>query len=218
MAAEAGMARLLKADPAAFDSGHADPSMLRSGIADYRSALNATAAKRHASRLTGAQTRRRNAILLEAAIALNPHMYDWDTTLTPGWAGDFILDQYGWDLAAMNSAIADLTAGDKAKAADDLTGVTTMGWAKNVSAEAYLDILNQIYFTPHLLWAEGFLPKLTFVHEEYFNLMGRSATMTDQEILTSLTAKRDAIYQSTTAACREAGSAYMRAARILRTM
>jgi len=217
---ETGLVEIVAKDPAVFASGNADASALRQGIADYRAALGVVESKMAAKKLTKAQTQRINATVLKSAMALNEHLYDWDTTIIPGWGGVFILDQYGSDLSFMNTAISALAAGDTAAAAQALGEVTTMEWGQELGSEAYQGVLDQIYFTPHPLWAEGFMPRLTLVHDEYMSLKGRSAsgTMTRGEIIASLTEKRDAIYDSVTASCNELGKGYSDAAKILLTM
>ncbi len=87
-----------------------------------------------------------SAALMQAAVALNPHLYDWDTTVIPGWSGIFKLDQYGVDLQALNRAIADLRAGNRSAAADDLVDVSVSTAGQMSSIVRPSDLLFTIYY------------------------------------------------------------------------
>jgi len=115
-----------------------------------------------------------NTKMMESAVPLNPMMFDWDLTAwIPGWTGIFVFDNPANDLYYMNGAISALQSGDGEKALDLLTDVTTMGWGRFVDYQAYLTVMDYIYYVPddHLLWGEGFLPPHSDVHEEYFSIM-----------------------------------------------
>jgi hypothetical protein len=95
-----------------------------------------------------------------------------------------------------------------------------MEWGEYVGDKAYATMLDHIAYTPHQLWGYGYIPRLTDVHQEYMSVMGRygASGMTQKQLLDSLTAKRDAIYQSVTLASDEVGGAFAEAAAVLKTM
>jgi hypothetical protein len=216
--AEEGIANLDAMDPAAL--GKADISALTNGLSVYQDALATAYPKMSAKRLTKAQISRINAILMEQASVLDPHLFDWDCTMIPGWTGLFVFDTYANDLKWMNQALAALKAGDRAGCAKALESVTTMEWGEYVGDKAYATMLDHIAYTPHQLWGYGYIPRLTDVHQEYMSVMGRygASGMTQKQLLDSLTAKRDAIYQSVTLASDEVGGAFAEAAAVLKTM
>jgi Iap family predicted aminopeptidase len=214
--AEAGIANLLEKAPRATGPGRADITPLERGMERYRATL-ASFEPRLAQELTYAQVVRANRAMLASAVALNPHLFDWDTSVIPGWTGLFLFDTYAHDLDRLDRAIADLREGRTYAASRDLARVTTMKWGRYVGAEAYAEVLSSIAFPEHPLWAEGHLPNLTDVHTEYMALVGRTDEPVDATVvLASLIAKRDAIYTSITEAAREAGSAFREAAGVLR--
>lgn len=216
--AEEGIANLAAMDAAAL--GKADISVLEDGLAEYEAALYAASRKMSAKNLNDAKIEAINAVLMEQAIALNPHLFDWDCHLIPGWTGLFLFDTYANDLFWLNEAIAALNGGDEAACLKALEGVNTMEWGQYVGDQAFETMMDHIAYTPHLLWGYGFIPQLTDVHAEYMSLMDRyeSGGMTKAEILASLTAKRDAVYGFVTMASEEAGTAFSEAAAVLRTM
>jgi hypothetical protein len=139
--------------------------------------------------------------------------------MIPGWTGLFLFDTYANDLFWLNQAIAALKAGDEDACLKALEGVNTMEWGQYVGDSAYDTMMDHIAYTPHLLWGYGYIPQLSDVHDEYMSLAGRTAGgMSRAELLSSLTAKRDAIYGYVTMASEEAGTAYSEAAAVLRTM
>jgi hypothetical protein len=216
--AEEGIANLAAMDAGAL--GKADISELETGLAEYEAALYAASRKMSAKNLSDAKIAAINAVLMEQAIALNPHLFDWDCTMIPGWTGLFLFDTYANDLKWLNAAIAALKGGDDAACLKALEGVTTMEWGQYVGDKGYTTMMDHIAYTPHLLWGYGFIPQLTDVHTEFMSMMGRyeSGAMSKAEILASLTAKRDAIYGFVTMASGEAGTAFSEAAAVLETM
>jgi len=218
--AQIGIANILQKDRRVFASGRADMSALQEGMDAYAAALADKTPVLGATDASTTEAARVNHIQMATEKALLPHLFDWDSSGIPGWTGIFLFDTYANDLAAMNKAIAQLRVGNTAGCAGYLRNVTTMGWGQHVGAEAYDRILEHIAYNPHLLWGKGFIPRLTDVHDEYMSLMGRSGSdaMSQDEVLTSLTAKRDAIYGYVTMASDEAGSAFSEAAAVLSTL
>jgi len=214
--AEEGIANLLERDPDALDPDRADIAPLLRGLESYRAAIASSASTLERRGLTVAEIERINGVLMASAIALNPHLFDWDTSVIPGWTGLFLFDTYANDLYSMNEAIAALGSGRTADAAKALIGVTTMEWGQYVGEEAYAHVLAKIAFPEHPLWADGHLPRLTLVHSEFMALSGRTGQSAEiAPILAVLIAKRDAIYVSITEAGLEAGSAFEAAADLL---
>ncbi|HJW76080.1 MAG TPA: hypothetical protein VJ787_10490 [Thermoleophilia bacterium] len=206
---------LLGSDKTVFAEGHANMDGLQDGMDEYAAVLAERAPVLEATDVSAEEAARVNAIQMEAAKPLLPHLFDWDSSGIPGWTGIFVFNTYANDLAVMNKAIRSLEVGNRKACAGYLTGVT-MGWGRYVGAEAYELVLRHIAYNPHLLWGFGYIPQLTDVHREYASLMGREdGGMTDAEVLASLTAKRDDVYGYVTAAAQEAGTAYGAAADIL---
>jgi len=213
-----GIDNLLSKDSSALGPGKANIEILRDGMNAYYAALTNAAPTLSAKyNPTPSEAARINHLLMASEVALLPHLYDWDTSVVPGWTGLFLFDTYANDLYWMNKAIQDLTRGDTGKAKEDLAAVTTMKWGQYVGEEAYAHVLAKIAFPQHPLWADGHLPTLTQVHTEYMSLMGRlgSSGMDPSTVLSSLELKRDAIYGFITSASFEAGTAYANAASIL---
>jgi Peptidase family M28 len=211
-----GIANIVQKDHSVFASGNADKSALEAGMARYQAAVADASAALASAGGSPAEIARLNSIQRQAEKALQPHLFNWDSSGIPGWTGIFVFDTYANDLAAMNKAITDLKLGKAAACATDLAGVTTMGWGQDVGAEAYTALLAHMAYNPHLLWARGYVPSLTDVHREYLSLMGRQGGgMTQQEVLTSLSAKRDRIYGYVTSSSDELGHAFDVAADVL---
>jgi len=215
--AQMGIANLLQKDHRAFAPGRASMDALAAGMDEYAAVLAEKAPLLAASGASSAETARVNTIQMAATKDLLPHLFDWDSSGIPGWTGIFLFDTYANDLGAMNKAIDSLRVGNTRACAGYLTGVATMGWGQYVGDEGYDLVLGHIAYNPHLLWGLGYIPQLTDVHDEYMSLMGRSTSgaMTQDEVLTSLIAKRDAIYGSVTAASVEAGDAFSASAAVL---
>lgn len=163
-----GIDSLYAMDPAAEEM--TDLSMLEDALEAYSSAVD---------RLSKVSDRRSvgsnklNTQMMEAAKVLNPMMFDWSfTSWIPGWTGIFVLDNPANDLYCMNGAIDALRAGDGSTAKHMLKDVTTMKWGRLVDYEAYLGIMDYIYYIPedHLLWGGGFLPPHSDVHQIYFSI------------------------------------------------
>ena len=211
--ANAGIADILQKDRFAFAPGKADMSALEAGMEAYGAAV-ASARTALASGGSKAEIARLNSVQRQAEMALQPHLFNWDSSGIPSWYGLFVFDTYANDLAAMNKAIDDLTFGRIAACAADLAGVTTMGWGQDVGPTAYDALLKAMAYNPHLLWARGYVPRLTDVHREYMSLTGRcpDGGMTEAQVLDSLLAKRAAIYESVTAASQDLGGAFTAAA------
>lgn len=212
-----GIDLLMTRVPNALGPGKASIDALLQGMDAYKAALMQAGPKIAAKNPSVGEAARINHLMMASQVALLPHIFDWDTSVVPGWTGLFLYDTYANDLQWMNKAIADLSAGRLAKAEEDLAAVTTMKWGQYVGEEAYEHVLSEIAFPAHPLWAAGHLPTLTIVHKEYMSLMGRlgSSGMTTADVLHSITEKRDAIYGYITLASLEAGTAYADAAAIL---
>jgi hypothetical protein len=215
--AEIGIANLVSSDKSVFAPGKADMSALQAGMDEYAAVLAEKAGVLAGPAASADEAARVNGIQMAASKALLPHLFDWDSSGIPGWTGIFLFDTYANDLAVMNKAIAQLELRKAGSCAATLSGVTTMGWGQYVGDEAYDLVMEHIAYNPHLLWGYGYIPQLTDVHREYMSLTGRYAAggMTQDEVLQSLIAKRDAIYGSVTLAAGEVGAAYSEAAAIL---
>jgi len=209
-----GIANILQKDRSVFALGMADISALEAGMATYEAALAGTKTVLSLGGASNERIAHLNSVQRQTEKALLPHLFNWDSSGIPGWTGIFVFDTYANDLAAMNKAIVDLKLGKAAACATDLTGVTTMGWGQDVGTAAYGSLLEHMAYNPHLLWARGYVPRLTDVHREYMSLMGRGSDgeMTQAQILSSLIAKRAAIYEAVTAASQDLGSAFTDAA------
>ena len=216
--AQEGIDNLAAMDASAL--GKADISVLTDGMAAYESAMMTAERKMSMKNLPQAQVEKINAALMKQATVLDPHLFDWDCTMIPGWTGLFLFDTYANDLKWMNQAITALEGGDADGCAKALENVTTMEWGQYVGDKAYDTMLDHIAYTPHLLWGYGYIPRLTDVHGEYMSLMARydAGGMTKAQVAASLDFKRDAIYASVQAAAEEAGVAFDEAAAVLRTM
>lgn len=213
-----GITNLLEKAPTATLPGRADVAPLERGMERYRAALGSVE-PRSSRVLTRSEVVRANRALMASAVALNPHLFDWDTSVIPGWTGLFLFDTYAHDLDRLNRAIEHLREGRTYAASRDLARVTTMKWGRYVGEEAYADVLSAIAFPENPLWADGHLPRLTLIHAEYMALMGRTAEPADTSaILRRLVEKRKAIYASITKAAREAGSAFRAAAVVLQDL
>ncbi|OGS42782.1 MAG: hypothetical protein A3K67_01740 [Euryarchaeota archaeon RBG_16_62_10] len=207
-----GIVNLEKLDLAA--TSIADIQPLIGGMEAYREQLDRISSTLSSKGLTNAELARVNSLLMASAVALNPHLFDWDTSVIPGWTGLFLFDTYANDLYWLNKAISDIDH-DPAAAAKDLIGVTTMEWGQYVGEEAYEHVLAEMAYPVHPLWADGHLPTLTNVHTEYMVLAGTLDGPDGLDIKSSLTEKRDAIYGYITASSMEAGAAFADAAEIL---
>jgi hypothetical protein len=214
--AETGIANLREVAPNATRRGRTDITPLVRGMYRYELALASLPSVRKGGHVSRARVERVNRVLMASAVALNPHLFDWDTSVIPGWTGLFLFDTYAHDLDRLDRAIRYLREGRSYTAARQLARVTTMKWGRYVGDEAYADVLASIAFPEHPLWADGHLPSLTLVHTEYMALMGRAEEPADTAaILRSLVSKRKAIYASITKAAKEAGSAFEDAAAVL---
>ena len=218
--AQIGTAAILQKDHRVFAAGRADMSALQEGMDAYAAVLAEKAPVLDAAGVSKEEAARVNQVQMAAEKALLPHLFDWDSSGIPGWTGIVLFDTYANDLGAMNKAIAQLKVGNTAGCARYLEGVTTMGWRRYVGRDAYDLILEHIAYNPHLLRGKGFIPQLTDVHDEYSSLTGRAAedAMSEEEVLASLTEKRDAIYGFVTMASEEAGTAFSEAAALLETL
>jgi len=208
-----GIANLEALAPEALQE--ADITPLQVGLAKYQAALNHISPIVQSKSLTKAQISAINKAMMASAVALNPHMFDWDCSVIPGWTGLWLFDTYANDLYWLNKAISDLPS-DTSAAAEDLVGVTTMEWGQYVGEDAYQHVLDEIAFTENPLWADGHLPTLTQVHVEYMVLEGTwdGSPMT-KPVYDSLVEKRDWIYGYVHSAAVEAGLAFEEAAGIL---
>lgn len=213
-----GIDNLISKDSSALGPGKANIQALRDGMKAYYVALT-NAAPKLATKYnpSPSEAARINHLLMASEVAVLPYLFDWDASVVPGWTGLFLFDTYANDLYWMNRAIQDLSQGDTGKVKEDLAAVTTMKWGQYVGEEAYAQVLAEIAFPQHPLWAAGHLPTLTQVHTEYMSLTGRlgSSGMDPSQVLSSLVLKRDAIYGLITSASLEAGTAYANAAVIL---
>jgi hypothetical protein len=215
--AREGIQNLVALDPDTLGPGRANIDVLLQGMEAYQAALDYIDPRLDAKSLTTSEIARINSLLMKSEVELIPHLFDWDTSVIPGWTGLFLFDTYANDLHWVDMAIDDLRAGRTDAAARDLIGVTTMEWGQYVGDEAYAHVLSEIAFPQHPLWAAGHLPSMTLVHTEFMSLTDRlgSDGMSMAQIIQSLVEKRDAIYDYVTSASIEAGSAFADAAGIL---
>ena len=144
-------------DAGATGSGKADIRALEDGVARVRGGAGyAASRKMTAKNLSDAKIEAINAVLMEQAIALNPHLFDWDCTVIPGWTGVFLFDTYANDLKWLNEAIAALQGGTtRPRCLKALEGVTTMEWGQYVGDEGYDTMLDHIAYTPICCGATG---------------------------------------------------------------
>lgn len=168
---EGGIDSLYSKDPGSVTM--TDLSLLEEALAAYRSEVT------RLSELTDRRNVGSNSLntqMLQAAKVLNPMMFDWSfTSWIPGWTGIFVLDNPANDLYCMNGAMDALRTGDGSAAKDLLKGVTTMKWGRLVDYDAYLEVMDYIYYIPedHQLWGGGFLPPHSDVHQVYFSIAGK---------------------------------------------
>ena len=213
---ERGVNEFVARSPEASVREDAGLAGLRDAIQEYGASAERVEASRSGVRPTGTHAARVNASLMEAAAGLNPRLYFCDMTVTPAWGASFVLEQYGKDLQALTEAITHLRAGRREEASASLAKVTTMGWGHRVGEEAYGRILDLISHTPHKWWAEGFIPRLVTVHEEYRRVSsGRAGVAEMSAMADALERKREDVVQSVGATACETGSAYRAAAQIL---
>ncbi|MEM0342743.1 MAG: M20/M25/M40 family metallo-hydrolase [Thermoplasmata archaeon] len=163
---------------------------------------------------------RLNEKMRQAALVLNPKMFDWDyTAWIPGWTGIGVFDNPSNDLYYMKAAVGALKSKDGKTALKMLEHVATMQWGAYVDYGAYLAVLEGIYYIQpeHQLWAYGFMPPITDVHLEYESIMAKIAAGNkdfSMEI-SSLNAKLSVLYDEITEIATELGQALMQASAIL---
>jgi hypothetical protein len=161
-----------------------------------------------------------NANMREAALALNPKMFDWDfTAWIPGWTGIGVFDNPSNDLYYMGAAVDALRMHDGRAAMEMLGKVATMQWGAHTDYESYLSVLGSIYYVQadHRTWDEGFLPPITDVHPEFDSIkekLCQGDTDFSSEIA-SLTSKMSVLYGEIEVLANELGNALMEAAEIL---
>jgi len=210
---------LLLSDRCVLADGNADVSNLRKGMADYLKALHRVPQAAEDRGMTDERVAAVNDLIMRSAQVLNPELFYWDVSgvLPPGsFIGHFVTRSYARDLYWINKTVDDLRDGDVLTAATDLENMTLMTWGRHVGREAYDEVVEGIAFTEHLLWADGFLPVFTDVHEEYAALMGRSPAPADADsLIDSLSKKRDQIYVAITKSASQTGRAFSEAAAIL---
>ncbi len=212
---ELGMNNLYSMDPGAETM--ADLSLLQEGLAAYKSEIERLSLLLDRK---GVDPDFLNKKMMESALVLNPMMFDWDLTAwIPGWTGIFVLDNPANDLCSMNGAISALQTGDGEAALDLLTEVTTMNWGRFVDYEAYLGVMEYIYYVPedHLLWGEDFLPPHSDVHQEYFSIMDKveSGTSDFSEEIAALEQLVMALYGDIDVVADELGMSLLAAANVL---
>lgn len=147
-----------------------------------------------------AEVAARNRAMRRAAGLLNPRMFVWDFAVPlPGWAGVSVFMNPSNDLRAIKAAINALWQGEAAKAQEVLASVATMQWGRFTDYEAYRKLVAYIHGGPpaHLLWAEGFLPPLSDVHQEYDDLTAKGDRASEgyARVIESLQAKVDELYR-----------------------
>jgi hypothetical protein len=176
VAVEKDLDRLAKRDPEAMK--RVDLSALTGGLEAYRAQVARINALVGVKKNPTVDFDLLNSRMMEAAVALNPVMFDWDfTAWIPGWTGVSVFDNPSNDLYHMKAASRALARRDGETAMSMLKGVTTMRWGVYVDYAAYRSVLDTIYYIEpdHLLWGEGFLPPLSDVHAEYFSIAGKTA-------------------------------------------
>ncbi len=214
-AIELGLDTLSMLDPASADN--TDLSIVLDGLDAYETEL--VRLERLISR-GQVDAELLNKKMMEAAVVLNPVMFDWDITAwIPGWTGISIFDNPANDLACMKTAISALQSGDPETALDALADVATMRWGRFVDYETYYSVLGAVYYVQpdHLLWGEGFLPPLSDVHKEYFSVastVGGTGVDYSAEI-DALSEKIDILYEEIDILGAELGLALHDAADIL---
>ncbi|MEW5748637.1 MAG: M28 family peptidase [Candidatus Thermoplasmatota archaeon] len=212
---QTGLESLFAVDPEARTMS--DLSLLQGGLDAYVSEID------RLSRLADRGTvdpDLLNRKMMESALELNAAMFDWDLTAwIPGWTGIFVLNNPATDLYNMKGAISALRASDGETALDLLTDVTTMKWGRFVDYEAYLGVMDYIYYVPedHLLWGGGFLPPHSDVHQEYFSIADKvgSGSMDFSAEITSLEQLVAELYGAIDVIADELGLALYAAAGVL---
>ncbi len=202
-------------DPAA--ATETDLSVLTMGLESYTAEVEELTALVESGRYDADLV---NSKMMEAAVALNPIMFDWDlTSWIPGWTGVSIFDNPANDLSCMKSAVAALATGDGEAALDSLADVATMRWGRFVDYDTYYDVLGHIYYVQddHLLWGAGFLPPISDVHREYYSIINKLADgVTDfSDEISAIVQKVAALYANIDVLADELGSALLDAAAIL---
>ncbi len=214
--AEASTKRLLDTHP--DFAGNPALEALQRTIDQYRRAAEALN-KRRDEALSESAAAIVNSAIRAAVKALGTTMYSWDFTSTPGWDNLTVFDTMAHDLACLRRAIAALQHDDprrESAAAEALAKVHTMGWGKDVSKEAYRQVLTLTADPATSLWGAPFLPCLIDVHQEYFQLLGRSPhDANQQQCLQSLEDKASALRQEVLQTASKVASAVSDAARCL---
>ena len=161
-----------------------------------------------------------NLKMRQAALVLNPKMFDWDfTAWIPGWTGIGVFDNPSNDLYYMDAATDALVMHDGRAALEMLEGVATMQWGAYTDYESYLSVMGSIYYVQedHQTWDKGFLPPISDVHPEFDSIRAKlchGETDFSAEIA-SLTAKMSDLYGGIQEIADELGYALMDAANIL---
>lgn len=161
-----------------------------------------------------------NLKMREAALILNPKMFDWDfTAWIPGWTGIGVFDNPSNDQYYMNAAIDALAMDDGRIALEMLERVATMQWGAYTDYVSYQSVMGSIYYVQedHSTWENGFLPPITDVHPEFDSIkmkMCQGESDFGAEIA-SLTTKMSALYGDIQGIADELGNALMGAAAVL---
>jgi hypothetical protein len=212
--AEASMQGLLALHPDMEGSAESRLGELREAMERYRAAVDGFEKETAARELSDAEVSVANRMVMHTAAAMGTTLYHWDCRSTPGWDNITLFDTCAPDLKWLLAAVAHLGAGDAAAAAGDLEHMTTMGWGKDVGAQAYADVRATTLEPGHPLWGGPFIPFVPDVHGEYLSLMGRAGgeRVTEQSVLASLREKARALAAHVGELAAEAAVAFDRAA------
>ena len=137
-----------------------------------------------------------NSKILDCAKTVIPWLWDQDIGITyplPGWNTVSKYDTYANDMPCLRDAITALRGGDVNTALKKLGNVATMDWGEHVSYRVYLDVVWLFNGTSYLMWAEGSLPWITNVHQDYTALKSGAADLSKE--IASLSSKLSLLYE-----------------------
>jgi hypothetical protein len=153
---------------------------LQRTLSSYRKAVAKVESRAKRAREAGTQAvAAYNARLMKVVNAVAPHLWDQDIGVwdpEPGWASATKFETRGQDIPALKKAIAALRKGKGADALKALRGVVCMKWGQYVSGPTYDGTVAIFMDTPYLNWADGFLPHLSRVHDEYTSIKAKTAS------------------------------------------
>ncbi len=217
-AINADFSTMKKRDPSI--ASKVDFSVYSSGLAAYSAQVSRLSA------ITGAKNPKvdpnlLNAKMREAALVLNPKMFDWDYTgPIPGWTGIGVFDNPSNDALHIKGAIAALDVDNGKRALIMLEKIATMQWGAYTDYAAYMSMMDYVYYIEpqsHQTWADGFMPPITNVHPEFDSIvekLNNGDTDYGAEIA-SLSAKLSALYGAIQEIAVELGTALTDASIIL---